>query len=180
MNFRGLFIPTRVTSFSRMSLPQLTYSTPHCMVRPSYSLPLHSLEPDEDYTMKVGCVPSGDSLSSIVPRAPPFLVHARHNNVFLETFKRGDLDDVKAVRTIVMRLYEAYGGHASIGLQINMPQRVVAAYETNLLEDDAGAKSLALETTTGEWNERPGDTLLRLMFRGFEVKTIKIVLAKDG
>jgi alpha-mannosidase len=111
---------------------------------------------------------------------PPFLVLGRNYNVFLETIKRGDLDDVKGIRTIVLRLYEAYGGHASIGLQINTPQKVVAAYETNLLEDDAGAKSLAIETTTGEWNEGPGEPLLRLVFRGFGVKTIKIVLAKDG
>jgi alpha-mannosidase len=122
MTSRGLFIPTRVTSFSRMSLSRLIYSTPHCTVRLRSSFPqFDSLETDEDYAMKVRCVPSGGASSSIVPRMPPFLVHARHNNVFLETFKRGDLDDVKGVRTIVIRLYEAYGGHASIGLQINMP-----------------------------------------------------------
>jgi alpha-mannosidase len=181
MNFHGRFIPTRVTSSSRMCPLQLIYSTPHCTVRlPSYIPPSHSLEADEACAIKVRCISSGGALSSIVPRVPPFLVLARHNNVFLETIKRGDLDDAKGICTIVMRFYEAYGGHASIGLHINMPKRIVAAYETNLLEDDAGAKSLALERTTGEWSERRGDPLLRLVFRGFEVKTIKVVLAKDG
>jgi alpha-mannosidase len=44
----------------------------------------------------------------------------------------------------VLRLYEAYGGHASVVLQVNVPG-VVAAYSTNLLEDDDGAEALALE-----------------------------------
>ncbi|KAH9970026.1 glycoside hydrolase family 38 protein [Lactifluus volemus] len=115
-----------------------------------------------------------------VPHMPPFIVYGRSCSVFLETFKRGDLDDAKGIRTVVLRLYEAYGGHASICLQVNMPQRVIAAYETNLLEDDVGADSLSLERTTGEWGERPGEQMLRLVFRGFEVKTIKVVLAKDA
>jgi alpha-mannosidase len=181
MNSHGLFTPTKVTSSSRTSPSQLICSTPFCTVRlPSHLPRFHSLEINNCYMMKVRCVPDGGASSSSVPRAPPFLVHGRNDNVFLERLKRGDLDDVKGIRTIVLRLYEAYGGHASIGLQINTPQKVVAAYETNLLEDDAGAKSLAIETTTGEWNEGPGEPLLRLVFRGFEVKTIKIVLAKDG
>jgi len=97
--------------------------------------------------------------------------------VFLETIKRGDLDvDGKGGhRTIVLRLYEAYGGHATVGIQINVPG-VVAAYETNLLEDDAGAEMLSLERTTGD-----GETLsIRLAFRGFEVKTVKLVLSKEA
>ena len=104
--------------------------------------------------------------------------------MFLETIKRGDLDvDGKGGhRTIVLRLYEAYGGHTTVGLEINVPG-VVAAYETNLLEDDAGAEALALERTTGEREgQRPsGETLsIRLAFRGFEVKTVKLVLSKEA
>jgi alpha-mannosidase len=104
--------------------------------------------------------------------------------VVLETLKRGDLDvDGKdGPRTIVLRLYEAFGGHASVGLQINVG-RVVAAYETNLLEDDVGEEALALERTTGEEGvqQQSGETVsIRLSFRGFEVKTIKLVLAKEG
>jgi alpha-mannosidase len=119
-------------------------------------------------------------LTSTVPHVAPFMVFGRDGNVFLETVKRGDLDNAKGIRTIVLRLYEAYGGHASVGIQINLPHGVAAAYETNLLEDDPGAESLSIEKTTGEWGERLGQPVLRLTFRGFEVKTIRIVLAKDG
>jgi alpha-mannosidase len=130
--------------------------------------------------MKVRYLLNGSSLASIVPHMPPFIVYGRSCSVFLETLKRGDLDDVKGIRTVVLRLYEAYGGHASICLRVNMPQRVIAAYEMNLLEDDVGADSPALKRATSEWGERPGEQMLRLVFRGFEVKTIKVVLAKDA
>jgi len=129
--------------------------------------------------LHVRYIPDGGAVSATVP-CVPFLLFGRHNSVFLETLKRGDLDDADGTRTIVLRLYEAYGGHASVCLQINVRESVVAAYETNLLEDDAGAEALPLESTTGEWGEQPGGLSVRLAFRGFEVKTVKIVLAKDG
>jgi alpha-mannosidase len=113
-----------------------------------------------------------------VPR-PQFVVFGRVPSVFLETIKRGNLDveGKDGRRTIVLRLYEAYGGHASVRLQINVPG-VVSAYETNLLEDDAGLEALALEPTAGEGGQQQsGESLsIRLAFRGFEVKTIKLVL----
>ncbi|KAH9970023.1 hypothetical protein BGW80DRAFT_1334249 [Lactifluus volemus] len=118
---------------------------------------------------------NGSSLASTVPHMPPFIVYGRSC-----ISGDGDLDDAKGIRTVVLRLYEAYGGHASVCLQVNMPQRVIAAYGVNLLEDDVGADSLALERTMGELGEQPGEQLLRLVFRGFEVKTIKVVLAKDA
>jgi len=131
----------------------------------------------------VRCKPNGGAITATVPH-PPFVLFGKDPSVFLETIKRGDLDkDGKVVhRTIVLRLYEAYGGHASVGLQINLPG-VVSAHETNLLEDDAGAEALALERTTGEegGQQQSGEALsIRLAFRAFEVKTIKLVLAKEG
>lgn len=119
-------------------------------------------------------------MAATVPR-PPFVVFGRDDSVVLETIKRGDLDSdgANGPRTIVLRLYEAYGGHATVGLQINVPC-VTAAYLTNLLEDDAGAEALVLERTTGEWGEQAGELSLRLTFRRFEAKTVKLVLAKEG
>jgi alpha-mannosidase len=119
-------------------------------------------------------------VAATAPR-PPFVVFGRDDSVVLETIKRGDLDSdgANGPRTIVLRLYEAYGGHATVGLQINVPG-VTAAYLTNLLEDDAGAEALVLERTTGEWGEQAGELSLRLAFRGFEAKTVKLVLAKEG
>ena len=104
--------------------------------------------------------------------------------MFLETIKRGDLDvdGKEGHRTIVLRLYEAYGGHATVSVQINVPG-VVAAYETNLLEDDAGAEALKLDQTTGEGEgqRQSAESLsIRLAFRGFEVKTVKLVLSKQA
>jgi alpha-mannosidase len=126
----------------------------------------------------VRCHPKGGAVSATVAH-PPFVVFGRDHNVILETIKRGDLDALegRGPRTIVLRLYEAFGGHACVCLQINVPG-VAAAYATNLLEDDAGAEVLTLEQTTGEWGEQPGKLSLRLAFRGFEAKTVKLVLAK--
>jgi alpha-mannosidase len=131
----------------------------------------------------VRSVPKGGAVVATVPR-PPFVLFGRDPSVFLETIKRGDLDvDGKnGPRTIVLRLYEAFGGHASVGLQIDVGTKVVAAYDTNLLEDDAGLEALALERTSceeGEGGQRLSDEAvsIRLAFRGFEVKTIKLVLA---
>ncbi len=126
--------------------------------------------------MAVRYYPDGGPVAP-APVDPPFVVFGRDHSVFLETIKRGDLDTPNGPRTIVLRLYEAFGGHACVGLRINVPG-VTAAYTTNLLEDDAGAEALALERTTGEWGELPGMLSLRLAFHGFEVKTVKLVLAK--
>ena len=124
----------------------------------------------------VRCHPDGRAVSAVVAHAP-FVLFGRDHSVVLETIKRGDLDASNGPRTIVLRLYEAYGGHACVCLQINVPG-VTAAYATNLLEDDAGAEALVFEQTTGEWGEEPGKQVVRLAFRGFEAKTIKFVLAK--
>ena len=124
----------------------------------------------------VRCHPDGRAVSATVAHAP-FVLFGRDHSVIPETIKRGDLDAPNGPRTIVLRLYEAYGGHACVCLQINVPG-VTAAYATNLLEDDAGAEALVLEQTTGEWGEEPGKQVVRLAFRGFEAKTIKFVLAK--
>ena len=129
------------------------------------------------------CRPHGSAVAAEIPSRVPFALFGRDHSVILETFKRGDLDsDADGKRTIVLRLYEAYGGHASVSLQVNVPG-VTAAYSTNLLEDDDGAEALALEAPTAGAAEEPplsGGLVIPLAFRGFEVKTIKLVLAKEG
>jgi len=104
----------------------------------------------------VRCHPDRRAVSATVGHAPFFVVFGRDHSVFLETIKRGDLDSPNGPRTIVLRLYEAYDGHACVWLQVNVPG-VTAVCATNLLEDDAGAEALALEQTTGEWGEEPGN-----------------------
>jgi len=62
--------------------------------------------------MTVRCHPDGRAVSATVAHAPFFVVCGRDHSIFLETIKRGDLDAPNGPRTIVLRLYEAYGGHA--------------------------------------------------------------------
>jgi len=129
--------------------------------------------------LHVRCVPGGGAVAAAVPPRVPFALFGRDHSVFLETIKRGDLDsDADGKRTIVLRLYEAYGGHATVHLQVNVPG-VTAAYSTNLLEDDDGAEVLSLAQPTAE-APFTGGVVISLAFRGFEVKTVKLVLAKEG
>ncbi|KAJ7872246.1 glycoside hydrolase family 38 protein [Mycena leptocephala] len=99
-------------------------------------------------------------------------------NVFLETVKRGEDDSFKSggKTTVVLRLYEAFGGHAQAQLRIAGGLGVEAAYETNLLEDLPEGAALTM---------RRADTVERelgldLTFRGFEVKTVVLVLGSVG
>jgi len=91
-------------------------------------------------------------------------------NVFLETVKRGE-DDFKPKAsgvTVILRVYEAFGGHGSVRLHLGRHLGVKRAYVTNILEDTKG--ELGLVRTAD------GSSTLKLEFRGFEVKTIKLVL----
>ncbi|KAI0319402.1 glycoside hydrolase family 38 protein [Amylostereum chailletii] len=110
------------------------------------------------------------------PGAPPSTFSlSGAKNVILETVKRGDLDsDKDGKRTVVLRLYEAYGGKARVNLHLHSTLNVAEAYTTNLLEDDAGAEKLEIATVQG------GGVNVPLAFRGFEVKTVKLVLANEG
>ena len=96
------------------------------------------------------CVPGSGPVDAAVPARVPFALYGRDHSVFLETFKRGDLDtDADGKRTIVLRLYEAYGGNASVVLRVNVPG-AVATYLTNLLGDDEGTGLHALEAPMAE------------------------------
>ncbi|KAF7337346.1 Glycoside hydrolase family 38 protein [Mycena sanguinolenta] len=94
-------------------------------------------------------------------------------NVIFDTMKRGEDDSFKAggKNTIVCRAYEAFGGHARAQLRINDELDVEAAYETNLLEDLEDGTVQALRPN-GPVNE------IDLSFRGFEVKTLVLVLGE--
>ena len=124
-----------------------------------------------DHTL-VRFLPDGNAPAPIVPSMPFLLSGAK--NVILETVKRGDLDDdASEKRTVIMRLYEAYGGKARVTVQLNNGIKIASAFVTNLLEDDKGAEPAELVRAEG------GGTDIRLDFRGFEVKTLKLVLADD-
>ncbi|ETW79602.1 glycoside hydrolase family 38 protein [Heterobasidion irregulare TC 32-1] len=126
--------------------------------------------------LHVRAIPAGSEDAAPPPR--PLALAGAHN-VILETLKRGDLDsDAAGRRTVVLRLYEAYGGHARADLRVAGTLPVVAAYATNLLEDDAGAEPLEFVRAPGD--NAAADYVVPLEFRGFEVKTVKLVLARQG
>jgi alpha-mannosidase len=94
-------------------------------------------------------------------------------NVFLETIKRGEndkFDHKTSTSTVVLRLYEAFGGHARASLKIASHLRVSKAYLTNFLEDEVDELSVKRE------EREEGATIMKLDFHGFEVKTVKLVL----
>ena len=107
----------------------------------------------------------------------PFVVEGARN-VFLETVKRGDDDDFggkdRKATTVILRLYEAFGGHAQARLRISSRLPVVKAYITNLLEDEDADDELNIMRV--DVDAQTTASVLKLDFRAFEVKTLKLVL----
>jgi alpha-mannosidase len=108
----------------------------------------------------------------VLARPPYGLLRAP--NVFLETIKRGEDDDLSttsAKTSVVLRLFEAYGGHASARLHLGRHANAYVSRValTNLLEDELEELSVQ--------RDHAGD-YVELGFRGFEVKTVKITLKK--
>lgn len=92
----------------------------------------------------------------------------------LETIKRGLDDDFEshennAYVSVVLRLYEAFGGHAQAKLRIGGHIPFEKVVLTNLLED---------ETEELEVHEDGSTSFVNLKFHGFEVKTVKILIGR--
>lgn len=107
---------------------------------------------------------------------PPFSIRGAPN-VVIETVKRGEDDSFektlsKQPKTLILRLYEAFGGHAQAFLRVSGMLNVNKAFETNLLEDNLLEQPIFQAHENGD----DGDTEMKLDFRGFEIKTIKLVL----
>lgn len=100
----------------------------------------------------------------------PFSVEGAPN-VVLETVKRGEDDTKKKLTRVVLRIFEAYGGHASATLRVASHLSIDRAYTTNLLEE----KISALETST---HEATGDTLIKLDLHAFQILTVRLTISK--
>ncbi|KAG8908987.1 Glycoside hydrolase, 38 vacuolar alpha mannosidase [Tulasnella sp. 403] len=115
---------------------------------------------------------SPEALQAANMTRPPFSVEGAPS-VILDTVKRGDDDDFSPSATsdtsVVLRLYEAYGGHARATLKIENHVKVAKAAITNLLEEEI--EELELVRT-----ENDGPSSLCLSFRGFQVITVKLWL----
>jgi len=179
---RGLCFRMKAHFWSLTFLLRDTYTTPLCEVRHSLLWPFRSFD-----VITVRCIPAG-SPDAISPLKAPFALEGARN-VFLETVKRGEYDSFDAPiqlnnkedspTTVVLRLYEAYGGHAQVRLVISPHIPIIKAFETNLLEDEDGQKELYLlrPTQTEDRDDSCAEgSTLALSFRGFEIKTVKLVL----
>ncbi|KAI0713074.1 glycoside hydrolase family 38 protein [Cerioporus squamosus] len=95
-------------------------------------------------------------------------------NVFLETVKRGLDDDFEShdSPSVVLRLYEAYGGHGTVKLRFAEHLSVVKVLITNLLEDKLEELSV--------YQTEDASSAVKLSFHGFEVKTVKLILGKPS
>ena len=95
--------------------------------------------------------------------------------MILDTIKRGEDDDLaphhKAKTTAILRLYEAYGGHARAILRVSKKLSIKRAYLSNILEDSL----VHLEPLEGGDREQ----LYEIKFRGFQVQTVKLVLGPE-
>ncbi|KAG9101891.1 Glycoside hydrolase, 38 vacuolar alpha mannosidase [Ceratobasidium sp. 370] len=132
--------------FLESDVPQVAYA---------FNSPLHlRWVPDKDK----------GTVSGLVHKAMFSVIDAP--SVILETVKRGD-DDHGSEQTIVIRLYEAFGGHARARLNVSKKLNVSKAVVTNVLED-------ALYELEGEAGEDVVAYPLKL--RGFEVVTVKLVV----
>ncbi|KAK7679936.1 hypothetical protein QCA50_016882 [Cerrena zonata] len=124
--------------------------------------------------LHVRYVPDNMLSSPLMQAHPLFTIHGARN-VFLETIKRGE-DDTFGIAsdsapTVVLRLYEAFGGHSKVQLKIARHFPVVKASITNLLEDETEElQILHAEDTEDKL------TSVSLSFHGFEVKTVKLTL----
>lgn len=76
------------------------------------------------------------------------------------------------MKTVILRLYEAYGGHARATVRISKDIPVSKVFLTNLLED----KLEELEVTRND----DKDYLVSIEFRGFQVNTLQLVLNHEG
>ncbi|PCH42793.1 glycoside hydrolase family 38 protein [Wolfiporia cocos MD-104 SS10] len=116
-------------------------------------------------------VQDASALSPLLKSKPPFRLESP-GNVFLDTVKRGLDDDFASERgaTVVLRLYEAYGGHVQAKLRIAGHVPVEKVVVTNLLEDEGVELKVLAEDDAA--------ASVKLDFHGFEVKTVKIFLGK--
>ncbi|KII92975.1 glycoside hydrolase family 38 protein [Plicaturopsis crispa FD-325 SS-3] len=121
-------------------------------------------------------LPGNDIEATLASLKTPFIIEGAPN-VFLETIKRGE-DDFEAkgisTTTVVLRLYEAFGGHGQAKLKIASHIPVSKAFVTNLLEDEGDELNIMRVDDTEQTAAE-----LKLDFRGFEVKTVKLVIGSD-
>ncbi len=165
-SFHGPSCLIKVTSWNPTSLMQAT-----CSIHPCSVCITALLSSFLSFSF-VPAVRDTRGFSNQILDQVPFAVQGAPN-VFLETIKRGE-DDSKKTTTVILRLYEAFGGHANATLHIGAGIPVKKAVLTNMMEDEEGSTDLTISSTS------LGASKLQLNFHRFEVKTVKLVIGKTG
>ena len=111
------------------------------------------------------------SPSSRVKTAPATSITVSARNVILETIKRGEQDRDGKTTSIIVRLYEKFGGHARPLLKVKGLD-VQKAEIVNILEDH-------VESLDCVKNVSEGGCEIPLEFRGFEIKTVRLTVARE-
>ncbi|GMK54493.1 hypothetical protein CspeluHIS016_0110790 [Cutaneotrichosporon spelunceum] len=114
----------------------------------------------------------GSASTALTFMGNPFRIE-NARNVFLETVKRGE-DDVHAEgeeQTLILRLFEQFGGHANAVLQIT-GLAVAKAELVNIMEDHMED----LKVSSAGPNSSSDDSEIKLRFRGYEIKTVRLTL----
>lgn len=153
---------------------RLIYSTLFCTVR--VKIDFTSTQPDS--FLSVRFMIDEKNKASCLPKTPFTVTGAP--NVVLDTIKRGDDDDPrekdwkKGSSTVILRLYEAFGGHANARINIASNVNVSRATVTNLLEDDIEALDINKMITDSSSEEV---SYVDVNLRGFQVLTVKLVIS---
>ena len=110
------------------------------------------------------------SLANLSTHKSPFTIEGAPN-VMLETVKRAEDDPKKKLTRVILRIYEAYGGHATATLRIASHLTIERAYICNLLEErSSGPLDLVRDDSTG-------DSLVKLPMRGFQILTVRLAIS---
>lgn len=125
---------------------------------------------------------NNEAITASFTNTPSFAIH-HAPNVLLETIKRGEYDDFdssdsESTTTVIARFYEAFGGHAQATVVIDgqLSGRVVKAVTTNLLEEE----DEEVQIMDGNADGFGSSSVVKLNFRGFEVKTLKVTLKEKS
>nr|XP_019042681.1 hypothetical protein I302_08386 [Kwoniella bestiolae CBS 10118]OCF21611.1 hypothetical protein I302_08386 [Kwoniella bestiolae CBS 10118] len=94
----------------------------------------------------------------------------RADSIIIDAIKRGEDDEVNGKKTVVLRMFESVGAKAQGSMRITGLSPLDLKW-VNILEEPM------TDEPKLEWKSVDGVTELDLSFRGFEVKTLQVIVA---
>ncbi|KAJ1960607.1 Glycoside hydrolase, 38 vacuolar alpha mannosidase [Dipsacomyces acuminosporus] len=110
------------------------------------------------------------STNVISSTAAPYFSVSGAPNVVLDAVKRAEDDP----NSVIVRLYEAYGGHASALLSTSL--NVSKACLTNIIEEKTGRLAISTPSAAGGFDESTSTRAVNISFKPFEIVTVKLSL----